>query len=150
MRRKLTYEIIEDMDKRLDAIPLGELPRIYDELNSWDWSKELGEPPVDYKKYDTCPETMYLLQEIKIRCGFKSIWRYKKIEKENYTTQMFEDWWDSTFLGGEPSCEFYEWLREENRSNQCCNGENYGKNVLSFMLGFFSAILYLLFVKFCS
>ena len=149
-RKQLTYEEIVELDKRLDGIPLGELPRIFDELNSHKWSPELGEPPADYKKKAVCSETIYLLNEIKYRCGFKAISRYTKIEKENYTTQMFEDWWDSTFPVGEPSYEFYEWLGEENSRKQSCNSKNCANNVLYFVLGFSFAILCFLFEKLCS
>lgn len=148
--KDIAVEIMEDIDKRLDAIPLEELPRIYDEVNCWRWVAELGEQPDNHKEHKTCPETAYLRQEIKFRCGNKAILRYIMTEKENYTPQMFEDWWDSTFPFGEESDEIRDRLREQDCSKQSCNGENYVKNMLFFMLGFFGAILCLLFVKLCT
>lgn len=124
-KRKLTYEMIVDLDSRINEIPMCELPRIYDELNTGIWSIELGEPPVDFKEWPNCPESIFILDEIKDRCGNKTLWRYKRTEIGNYTPQMFEDWWDSTFIGGEPRNEFYEWLGEKNGSEQRVNDKNY-------------------------
>ena len=149
-KRELSYEIIKDLDGRLGDIPVGDLPRIYNELNSHRWSPELGEPPADYKKRVVCPETIYLLNEIKHRCGIKAVWRYIKTEEENFTPQMFEDWWDSTFLGGEPSYEFYERLGEKNSREQSQNCKNHTYYVLCFLLGFLFSGVFFLFVKFCT
>lgn len=118
--KPLTYEAIVELDKRLDCIPLGELPRIYDEVNLWRWPLELGEPlSLDYKEGIDCPETSYIMSEIERRCGNKAIWRYQKTEKENYTPQMFEDWYNSNFIVGEPKSKFYESLVREFHENQC-------------------------------
>ena len=149
-KRKLTYEMIENLDSKLDGIPLCKLPRIHTELNTGIWSVELGEPPTDYKKEAVCLEIIYLLKEIERRCGIKAIWRYEKVEKEYYTTQMFEDWWASTFIGGEPRNEFCERLGEKNGSEQGSDCKNDIKYVSAFLGGFFFASFLFLLIQLCT
>ena len=149
-KRELTYEMIVGLDSKLDGIPMGELPRIHTELNTGIWSVELGEPPTGYKKEVVRSEIIYLLKEIERRCGIKAIWRYEKIEKEHYTTQMFEDWWDSTFLSGEPRNEFYERLGEKNGSEQGSDCKNDIKYVSVFLSGFLFASFLFLLIQLCS
>ena len=141
-RKSLTCKMMLDLDARLNKISFEELPKIYNQLNKFIWPVELGEQPTAF--YDSA-EVSYILQEIKNRCGNKAIWRYRKTKEEGYTPQMFEDWWDSTFIGGEPSYELYKRLREKNCRKQSQKRKNYADSVLNFLFGcLFTSFLFLL------
>lgn len=146
----MNLEEMLDLDNRLSKIPLEELPRLHVELNSHKWPLELGESPVNYGQKTVCEEAIYLLREIERRCGNKAIWRYIKIEKENYTQQMFEDWWVSSFLADEPSYKFNKWLGEQNCGEQSQNRKRNTYKISYFLLGFLFAKILFVFISFST
>ena len=92
----ITGEEVVRMSRITDSIPMDELPRIWHELNRYEWAEELGEKPADFKENSTnCLEQRFFMQEIELKCGWKAISRYKHTAELGYTDQQFEDWWES-------------------------------------------------------
>lgn len=145
-RKKLTAEAAEDLVRRIERIPMSELPRIFDEVNSGKWSAELGEPPV---KLPSLVYSNFILQEIKGKCGFKAVWRYKKIEKEGYTPQMFEDWWESNLIY-EPLHELHEGVGEDDSCGQGEDGKNHANSILPLLLGITFVNILCVFISLCT
>lgn len=100
------YEKMREVSDRIYKIPVKEWPRIYNELRHRNWPEELGEEPIEHIKRDDWSETQIILSRIENRCGLKAIFRESKL-KEGYTSQMFDDWWDSNFIAGK-SAEYFK------------------------------------------
>lgn len=94
----LHNEEIQRMSSVINKIPMVELPRIHYEISRGRWPEILGEEiPADAYRSTVIHLVLKLIEE---RCGKKAILRWRKVEKEGYTPEMFEDWYDSNFVGG--------------------------------------------------
>ena len=94
---------LEELRRALYKIPLEDLPCIHYELCRDRWPEVLGEHPGDVY-YDTLKRNT--LEWIREKCGIKSLLRWQKVEKEGYPPQMFEDWYDSNYIGGSADISF--------------------------------------------
>lgn len=142
MEKKVTYEMIAKVEEMVRNVPRSELPSIHREINEgMKWPKEFG----DAKERPSIPEVNLILNEIECQVGFKSTWRYRKMECEGYSEQEFEDWWESQFIY-KPLHKLYEFFGDCEGSYKSSYRDNYIKHLPSFLCGILFAVLLFLFI----
>lgn len=95
----------KEICKRIENIPIEELPDIHYELCCQRWPKALGTPP---SVNDFGVFTHVATQHAEDVCGLKGLLRWRKVTKDGYSSKMFEDWYDSNYICGMPRSVYIE------------------------------------------
>ena len=146
---RITKEIeIIELEKKYETIPKKELPQIwYDLIIEDKWPKELGTAP-DSLETSRCWEAEYVCRKIQEEIGHKAFHRYMKVEKGDFTDQMFDDWWESRSCIDKTEENVFDKYSGRNQKGQ--NTEHSGNYILSFAFGFLFALLLFVFKGICS
>lgn len=118
---KKEYPMPQEVVDILWETPESELPRMWYELNGWQWPKELGDPPKDWvvseryiNKEDADIKRRYstpIMEYIEFTVGLKACLRYSNVERGTMTNQMFDDWWECE---KRPKYSEYDTISEQN------------------------------------